>query len=88
MSKPNHELRFCNKENKSFTMPIVVTDQQGTRIGMTGSYNSFDSKEQVNKFIAANKTLAKQFRLETKYDEALKNFELVREVSYVTKISL
>lgn len=88
MSKPNYELRFFNKENNSYTMPIIFTDSTGTRIGTTGSYNTFESKDQVNKFVAANKALAKHFRLSAKYEEALKNFELVREVSYTTKISL
>ncbi len=88
MSKPSHELRFYNKENNSYTMPIIYTDSTGTRVGVTGSYNSFVSKDQVNRFVSANKALAKHFMLTSKYEEALKNFELVREVSYTTKISL
>jgi hypothetical protein len=83
-----HQLRFVNKVNNSYTMPVIVTDPSGTRIGVTGSHNSFANKEEVNKYLGACRTLAKHFFLDAKLEETLKNFELVKEVTYSTKISL
>ena len=84
----NYQLKFVNKGNNSHTMPVIVTDGQGTRIGTTGSYNAFANKEEVNKYISACRTLAKHFFLETKLEESLKDFELVKEITYTTKISI
>lgn len=86
--KQEYQLKFVNKQNNSYTMPVIVTEPTGTRIGVTGSHNSFSNKEEVNKYLSACRTLAKHFYLDTKFEETLKNFELVKEVTYSSKISI
>ncbi len=86
--KSKNTIRFYNKANNTHTMPVILTEPSGTRIGITGSHNSFSSKEEVNRYLNATRTLAKHFFLDAKLEETLKNFELVKEVAYVSKMSI
>jgi len=81
-----HIIRFYKKGTDNALMPCIVMDGSGTRMGVTGSYNSFDSKDEVNRYLAATRTLADHFTVN--FDKALEDFELRKIVSYTTKIDI
>lgn len=88
MAKPkqDYKIRFVSRENDTPQMPIIVTEQGGTRVGSTGSFNSFANKDAVNKYLAAQRTMAKHFGLERRFEEALPKFKLTREISYSSEL--
>lgn len=89
-SKPNqsYTLKFVERSTKRECMPVIVTDQSGTRVGVSGSYNSFQNKEEVNRFVNAQKALAKHYGLSTRFDACLENFDLLKEITYTSSIKL
>jgi hypothetical protein len=90
MGKPKHNytLRFVERSSGRPAMPILVTEPSGTRVGTTGSYNSFENKDEVNRFLHAQRTIAKHFSLDKRFEEHIKGFDLIREVVYTSKLEL
>lgn len=88
--KPNqsYSLKFVERTTKRECMPVIVTDQNGTRVGISGSYNVFKNKEAVNRFLQAQKTLAKHYGLSSRFDACLENFDLTKEITYKSSIKL
>lgn len=87
MANQKNNLKFMVRSTNKAMMPCVVIGGE-TYVGSIASYNSFPNKESVNKYLGAQKTLAKHFGLEHKFEQAIKEYELVQETSYIKKISL